>query len=498
MCNHSSETWTNWRRLIVANSYRFDGQHILCVSLIVAFILLTLLTYHPGSLKARSNGRNLPSELTLIKYSRDLIVKYGNEIWPGFGDHVSPILLRSKENDYLLNHPEPPAGFKQVKGKPNLQVKEGHLLPQPTATAYPIDGRWSVVIPTKVELIRWVRDEMGNSDFQLSQEDYLQTLIHETFHAYQMRSLGGPDEFPTFGFSIPSRALQKRLSEEAWWEARTGEIGELLAQGLKVEDLSGVRSQVTRMLKVSENGSEKLNPTVLAFEDQTEWIEGTARYAGTRAMMEAYGDNSDLDIGIEIQLPSRVRSNLLNQLTSPLSGPTPVRDRSAAMGAVKAMILDRLYPGWKKGFLSKIRSLDELLEVGSSVPNPLTNFPVTEVTLNGRTLIVALANNPSRQIHGLQHVAEIEPLDGMVFTYPKETRTGFWMKDTKISLQIGFFGSAGKLQESVVLDPCNSARCPSHTPAEPFQYVLELPADSEIQLDNLPIQPVQLVLSIYD
>ncbi|MFB6214722.1 MAG: hypothetical protein ABEI54_02530, partial [Candidatus Bipolaricaulia bacterium] len=57
------------------------------------------------------------------------------------------------------------------------------------------------------------------------------------------------------------------------------------------------------------------------------------------------------------------------------------------------------------------------------------------------------------------------------------------------------FDSSGKLQESVVLDPCNSGSCPGHTPEEPFQYVLELPTDSEIQLDELSNQPGKLVLS---
>jgi uncharacterized membrane protein (UPF0127 family) len=123
------------------------------------------------------------------------------------------------------------------------------------------------------------------------------------------------------------------------------------------------------------------------------------------------------------------------------------------------------------------------------------DFPITGVKLNGEDLTVALANNSSRRSHGLQHVADLEPLDGMVFTFPRDVRTGFWMKDTEISLQIGFFGSDGRLQESVVLDPCNSSSCPSHTPDEEFRYVLELPANSEIKLDAPNGQPLRLELN---
>ncbi|MFB6290192.1 MAG: DUF192 domain-containing protein, partial [Candidatus Bipolaricaulia bacterium] len=443
-----------WRYVI--NYHRLVGKDFIWASLLGISLLIALPGLSPVLAEADSGEGDLPSDLTLVKQSRWLIAEHGNEVWPGFGDNPAPVLLRSGENDYLLGHPDPPAGFKKVKGKPNLHVKEGHLLSQTVATAYPVNGTWSVVIPVREELIGWVKNEMGNSTFQLSRADYLQALIHESFHAYQIGSLGGPKEVPTFGFSGSSRALEKQLSDEEWWEARTNEIGELLVRGLKADELSGVRNLTGRALNHTKNGSKNLNSTVRSFEHHLQWLEGTARYAGTRTIMEAYGYDPGSGEEIELQSPSRARSNLLNQLTSPLSGPTPVRDMLAAMGAAKAMILDRLYPGWKNGFLSGLRSLDELLEVGISVPDPLTDFPVTEVRLNERKLTVALANNSSRRAHGLKYVTNLDPLSGMVFTFPREVNTGFWMKDTKISLQIGFFDSSGKLQESVVLDPCNS------------------------------------------
>ncbi|MEF8850331.1 MAG: DUF192 domain-containing protein [Candidatus Bipolaricaulota bacterium] len=431
----------------------------------------------------------------MVKQSRGLIVKHGNKIWPGFGVNPAPVLLRSGENDYLLGHPEPPAGFKKVKGKPNLHVKEGHLLPRPAATVHLVDGTWSVVMPAREEFIGWVRDETGNPNFQLSKADYLQTLIHESFHAHQISTLGGPEGVPTFGFSGLAGALQKQLREGGWWGGRASKIGELLVRGLNADDLSRVRNLVNRALNLTENGSKTLTSAVLSFEDHIQWLEGTARYAGTRTIMETYGNDSGPEEKIDLQPPSRVRSNLLNQLTSPLSGPTPVRDRLATMGAVKAMILDRLYPGWKKDFLSDVRSLDKILKTGTSVPEPLLDFPITKVKLNEMPIIVGLANNPGRKSHGLQHVADLEPLDGMVFPFNEETKSAFWMKDTKISLQIGFFDSNGKLLDNVTMDPCNFNDCPSYAPDQQFKYVLELPADSEIQLDDLSIYPGQLVLS---
>jgi len=199
-------------------------------------------------------------------------------------------------------------------------------------------------------------------------------------------------------------------------------------------------------------------------------------------MMQATREENEGGSDIALQGPEEIKQDLLDQMKAPLEGPTPVRDKLAAVGAIKAMVLDRIYPAWKKGFIPDGYGLGELLKFVISVPDPLKDFPVTSVKLNGKKLIVALADNPARWKQGLQHVADISPLEGMLFVFPQELRTGFWMKDTEMALQIGFFNSRGELLESVTLQPCRSSSCPSHTPEETFQYVLELPADSEINL----------------
>ncbi|MFP3953867.1 MAG: DUF192 domain-containing protein, partial [Candidatus Acetothermia bacterium] len=83
------------------------------------------------------------------------------------------------------------------------------------------------------------------------------------------------------------------------------------------------------------------------------------------------------------------------------------------------------------------------------------------------------------------HVSSLGFLDGMVFLFPEPVRSGFWMRDTEIALQIGFFSEAGRLVESVVMEPCWSDDCPVHVPEEPFRFVLELPTDSYFQLEEM-------------
>ena len=462
-------------------------------SLAIIFLILGGLTTYSG-FSVRAQNENLPANLKLIRESRRVISDYGNNIWPGFGDSTAPVLLSTGEYDYLVGHPSPPSGFEKVKGSQDLYRKRGHLLQRPAATTYPVRDVWSVAIPAREELVEWVRTKIGHSGFQLSEADYLRTLIHESFHAFQMNSLGGPGNLPDFGDTNSHREIQEQLINSTWWEDRIIEVGQFLVRSLDAGNLENVREATGRALKLTDSDPSRLTSKILSFEKTIQWLEGTARYAGTMAMIEAKDIDHEDGTVADIRPPSELRSDLKSQLTQPLTGPTPVRDRLAAVGAVKAMILDRLYPGWKDGFLKNKLGLDELLNSAISVPDPLRDFPITNVKLNGEDLKVALANSASRRSRGLQNVAEIGPLDGMVFTFSRDVRTGFWMKDTEMSLQIGFFSFDGKLQESVVLEPCNSSNCPSHTPEKSFRYVLELPANSGLKLDSPKGQPFRLKL----
>jgi len=79
-----------------------------------------------------------------------------------------------------------------------------------------------------------------------------------------------------------------------------------------------------------------------------------------------------------------------------------------------------------------------------------------------------------------------------VFGFPREVNGGFWMKDTEMSLQIGFFDQNGVLFESVVMEPCRQESCPSYSPEGPFQYVLELPVGSPFKLSQMNGSEIQL------
>lgn len=78
------------------------------------------------------------------------------------------------------------------------------------------------------------------------------------------------------------------------------------------------------------------------------------------------------------------------------------------------------------------------------------------------TLRLEIAGTPSEQARGLMFRRTLDKGSGMLFVFPSLAPRSFWMKNTLISLDIGFFDSTGTLvtlhreTEPLSLKPLNS------------------------------------------
>lgn len=105
------------------------------------------------------------------------------------------------------------------------------------------------------------------------------------------------------------------------------------------------------------------------------------------------------------------------------------------------------------------------------------------VELNGQRFTVELAVEREDQMRGLMFREHMPDDHGMLFIFPHEGPRSFWMRNTRIALDIFYF-DADLTLVSVAENarPCVVENCPGYPSAGPAQYVLELNAGKAKEL----------------
>ena len=110
-------------------------------------------------------------------------------------------------------------------------------------------------------------------------------------------------------------------------------------------------------------------------------------------------------------------------------------------------------------------------------PTPPDLIPIT---LPGGTVIqTELANTPQKRAEGLMYREHLADDRGMLFTFAQEQAWGFWMKNTKISLDLIWINEKKQIvhmEQNVPICTRTDDSCPQYRPNEGALYVLELAA----------------------
>ena len=105
------------------------------------------------------------------------------------------------------------------------------------------------------------------------------------------------------------------------------------------------------------------------------------------------------------------------------------------------------------------------------------------VELGGRTFSVEIADTAETQALGLMFRDTMPDDEGMIFIFPNEAPRSFWMKNTRIPLDIMYFDKDLKMVSiSADTPPCKVSRCPSYPSTKPAMYVFELNAGMAAEL----------------
>ncbi len=110
------------------------------------------------------------------------------------------------------------------------------------------------------------------------------------------------------------------------------------------------------------------------------------------------------------------------------------------------------------------------------------------VELAGERYQVEIAADDATRARGLMFRDTLPDGTGMLFIHDREEPQAYWMKNTRIPLDILYFDSALKLvSQQRNVPPCSAGNaCPSYPSQRPARYVLELNAGEaeRLKLEN--------------
>ena len=110
------------------------------------------------------------------------------------------------------------------------------------------------------------------------------------------------------------------------------------------------------------------------------------------------------------------------------------------------------------------------------------------VELGGQRYKVEIADDDAERARGLMFRDELAAGSGMIFIHDREEPQAYWMKNTRIPLDILYFDSARKLiAQQRDVPPCSAGdACPPYPSNAPARYVLELNAGeaAKLKLEN--------------
>jgi uncharacterized protein len=89
-----------------------------------------------------------------------------------------------------------------------------------------------------------------------------------------------------------------------------------------------------------------------------------------------------------------------------------------------------------------------------------------------RTVQVQLALSPAEMQRGLMGRRDLAPEEGMLFVYDWPQQLSFWMRNTPLPLDIGFFDADGVLREIYALEPFDEKAVRSRR--DDLLYALEM------------------------
>jgi len=280
-----------------------------------------------------------------------LKTELGDQVWSSLSLIDLPVVLYNERYEFLVGEADPTPPWEAVRtdnflGRPYFRRPAEN----PQSFAVAVGTRWAGSIGT-LELMN------NQIPFRLSREFHVVLALHEVFHAFQATL--APQRF--------ARAMSVYKSEEKYpyqnpqFSSAWNSEGGALFEALTATGEAAISGLVKRFLDVrgARRSQVMLDPELISYERELEWVEGLAKYAevqfyklaAARASEAAYADYRSGHPLWPADM-ARLRRNLGGQ-----GGDL----RFYLSGVAQAMLLDRLLPGWKAKALEEKSNLEDFL-----------------------------------------------------------------------------------------------------------------------------------------
>lgn len=119
-----------------------------------------------------------------------------------------------------------------------------------------------------------------------------------------------------------------------------------------------------------------------------------------------------------------------------------------------------------------------ILYTALSIAQTEVSFKKKKLKIGNQTLTVEVADTQEKAARGLMYRKQLKENEGMLFIFENEEPRSFWMKNTFIPLDIGYFNAKKELIDIQSMTPVTSelqTDIPTYPSKGPAQYALEVP-----------------------
>jgi hypothetical protein len=345
-------------------------------------------------------------EKNLIIEAHHLRQTFGDEILPGWGQAVIPVILYNEEYAFLTGVTAPPPdGWKTVRSNEQRgtawEVVSGDdlqgmpyyrqtLVPgiTPQAFTVKIGGDYAATLTTfeyfPILLHSQLQDNFSEFIKPLfpyriyiellvsGSDQYVTFILHEAAHAYQ--GIKAPDRLVTgeqANLDLENVYPWENANLRKDWQAELDTLA--LALQAKTDEEMRLLAREFLQIRLARRQSAGLSADLIDFERYREWVEGVGRYAELsiyRLAHERSGyspvqeiiDASDFDNYERYDQRWTREIGQMKRLSSDSS-----ERRFYYTGMAQAVLLDRLAPGWQAHLFTPDVWLEDLLAEACSI-----------------------------------------------------------------------------------------------------------------------------------